>query len=283
MTDVQAAMGMAAMGETMARESLQTLAIPATASYAEIVAMLARSQARQVAMLFALHASSPLAQPALLDALRIRCQEMGKTILVIGGDERLRACAVSVGLTAATTLEDWRAAQSNIWTWDTSWNTALSPDQGAHTTHATGAPGSRRATSASADRQRAPLRLVEQDTERDQGTASDQRNLYDPWSADPPAYVSELVAEMTAMRHRQQGANPLAADQLHNQPAYYRTPITDPFTDSTEREALNNEIERYEAAITHKIRVTSAPALAVASQPSQPSHTSQPSQPGGTL
>lgn len=113
--------------------------------------------------------------------------------------------------------------------------------------------------------QRAPLRLVERDLET---TGNSRYEFSDPWDADPPAYVSELLTEM-----RQRQGLAYGQSQPHC-PPHYSAPTTDPFTDSTEREALIREIERYEATITDKIRITSAPVLASAPQ-------SHPSQPGG--
>jgi len=274
----------------MMRKSLLTLAIPPTASYAEIVALLMRAQAPQVALLFPLHCPSPLAQAPLLDALRARSHQMGKSLLIIGGDEQLRACAVSVGLVAATTLDDWRAARSGAWAWDSGRHEALSAEYTTHpasfpqpATQPTGAH--RSATTSAVPTQRTPLRLVERNPE---GASSDPYGLYDstdPWNADPPAYVSELLTEM---RQRQQ-AYSQDQSQNHGQPysapahavapytvapyavaPYAVAPAIDPFTDSAEREALTREIERYEAAITDKIRITSAPVLTPTSHPSQP-------------
>src|SRR5215470_7063315 len=67
---------------------------------------LRRVRARQVTLVFPLSRRPAIATASAMQALASFCKQLGKEIAVVGGDELLRALAVTVGFVGATSLED---------------------------------------------------------------------------------------------------------------------------------------------------------------------------------
>jgi len=67
---------------------------------------LRRVRARQVTLVFPLNRRPAIATASAMQALASFCNQLGKEIAVVGGDELLRALAVTVGFVGATSLED---------------------------------------------------------------------------------------------------------------------------------------------------------------------------------
>src|SRR5579862_7651986 len=84
--------------------------LKADASVARAGAAVVLAPARHVALVFPAGAPVGIAHPAALDMLADRARAAHKRVTIIGGDAHLRACAVTAGLAAATTLEEWRGA-----------------------------------------------------------------------------------------------------------------------------------------------------------------------------
>jgi hypothetical protein len=76
-------------------------------SYATISATLTLSGGRRVALVVPTGERACLDDDGVLSALHRRCQLLGKRVVIIGGDARLRALAVAAGFEAATSLDDW--------------------------------------------------------------------------------------------------------------------------------------------------------------------------------
>ncbi len=82
----------------------------ATASETTIHAALERTRAHTVALAFPLGQPSPLASERVLNDLYQFCESLGKTVVIFGGDEHLRAAAVAAGFTTATSADEWEEA-----------------------------------------------------------------------------------------------------------------------------------------------------------------------------
>ncbi len=73
-----------------------------------IVAAIGRTRARSIAVIFPSTPSPELAEREALPALRAHADRLGKHVVVVGGDETLRARAVAAGFPVATSLEEWQ-------------------------------------------------------------------------------------------------------------------------------------------------------------------------------
>ncbi|HET8907557.1 MAG TPA: hypothetical protein VFN11_11395, partial [Ktedonobacterales bacterium] len=76
-------------------------------SYATVSAALTLSGGCRVALVVPTGERTCLDDDGVLSALHRRCQLLGKRVVIIGGDARLRALAVAAGFEAATSLDDW--------------------------------------------------------------------------------------------------------------------------------------------------------------------------------
>ena len=73
-----------------------------------IAAAIGRTRARSIAVIFPSTPSAELAEQEALPALRAHADRLGKHVVVVGGDETLRARAVAAGFPVATSLEEWQ-------------------------------------------------------------------------------------------------------------------------------------------------------------------------------
>jgi hypothetical protein len=128
-------------------------------SYATISATLTLSGGRRVALVVPTGERACLDDDGVLSALHRRCQLLGKRVVIIGGDARLRALAVAAGFEAATSLDDWGETAPELYAPRTR-------------RRATGAPR---------------LRLVS--TQEFQRVTSGE---HDAWVSEPPEFVVEL-------------------------------------------------------------------------------------------
>jgi FAD/FMN-containing dehydrogenase len=79
------------------------------ATFRAIAAAIGRTRARSIAVIFPSTPSAELAEgDEALPALRAYADRLGKQVVVIGGDEALRARAVAAGFPVATSLEEWQ-------------------------------------------------------------------------------------------------------------------------------------------------------------------------------
>lgn len=74
-----------------------------------ISAAIGRTRTRSVAVIFPPAPAPELAKQEALPALRAYADRLGKQVVVVGGDETLRARAVAAGFPVATSLEEWQA------------------------------------------------------------------------------------------------------------------------------------------------------------------------------
>lgn len=89
------------------------LRFKADAPIARISAALARTPARRVALVFPLGMPVTIADVAVLATLAARAQSARKSVTIVGGDAHLRACAVTAGFAASTSLDEWRTAKDD--------------------------------------------------------------------------------------------------------------------------------------------------------------------------
>jgi hypothetical protein len=85
----------------------QILHIRAEAALPAIETAIQRARARRLALSFPFGRTSAVANWELLTALTERCRSLGIDVVIIGGDETLRANAVAAGFAVATTLDEW--------------------------------------------------------------------------------------------------------------------------------------------------------------------------------
>lgn len=202
-----------------------------------IRAALARTSAREIALVFTLGAACALADPAELGALREHCDAAGVRVVIIGGDKTLRARAVTAGFAAATTLEEW----------DTSSHKAVRP-----AARSWGPRSGKRGTGAPPP---AAVHMMGTEQPCDE---EDTGDLYEPGGGDPPSYVAELVAADEALspprRHVEVPTVPLRRSRTTRK-------LADSLRDLVrEREALERAHEAYEEQITETIRTSAAMA-----------------------
>lgn len=92
------------------------LQLRADTSFAAIQTALGRIRRRDIALIFPYGASVALVREAectALHSLQRFCEALGKDVVIIGGDEALRAAAVASGFAAATSLDAWKGASGS--------------------------------------------------------------------------------------------------------------------------------------------------------------------------
>jgi hypothetical protein len=196
-------------------------------------AVLDRTQAEDVALAFPSGERCTLAREGELEALYQHCQALSKRVVIIGGDEMLRAYAVAAGFAAATSVEEWetakhRAVRPPARTWKLG-------------VRLTGAPAPRPPE----------LQLV---PGRDE-PARDSADLYDVIGEDPPHYLAALVAHDGALsspgRHASVPTIPLARARTTRR-------LSETVRDQREAEALERAHQEYEEKLTEAIRSSAA-------------------------
>lgn len=201
-----------------------------------ILAALRHTREEEVALVFPIGTSTALANG--LETLYERCRAHGKYVVVIGGDEVLRASAVAAGFAAATTLAEWEADHRRAPRFPhLSWK----PRRGKVT----------------APLPEPSIFLVwsHLSAERE----DDPDDLYEIIGDDPPDYVADLVAadEELSPPHRHAGITtvPLPRDRRTHRLAERRR-------DAVEAAAVERAHLDYEEHLTRTIRVTGVPMLA---------------------
>lgn len=85
---------------------VRVLTVKPETPLAAVEAALARSRAPRIALSFPARQAARLADEQSLHALAATCDRLGKEVLIVGGDDTLRALAVAAGFAVATTLDD---------------------------------------------------------------------------------------------------------------------------------------------------------------------------------
>lgn len=196
------------------------LHLSAEASLPEIQGAIAHARASRLGLAFPLGAHPMVADLDTLQHLYQYCAAIGKDVVIFGGDELLRAGAVTSGFFVATTLADWS-------------DEALEQPE-AFAAHDEGVWDV------------APLRLLT--------ATADSESDADEWDTfaedEFPQYVQELLAaDGTYGDPREQTQ---AIGWQYRERFYRRHPIS-------EAELMRVADEYYEDAITMTIRVTGAP------------------------
>lgn len=85
---------------------MRVLTVRPDAPLAAVESALARVRDSRVALSFPAHPPASLADERALRLLAALCGGLGKDVLIVGGDDHLRALAVAAGFAVATTLAD---------------------------------------------------------------------------------------------------------------------------------------------------------------------------------
>jgi hypothetical protein len=224
----------------MGTDMLYTVQLRPDSSREEAQAALARTASDEVGLVFPLGARCTLASSADLEALYAFSETLRKCVIIIGGDETLRACAVTAGFPAATSVAEWETSKYKA----------------VRSTHRLTWPGHRNRGAEAAEL--APLRMVSADA----GRGEDREDLYDPADADPPTYVVDLMADDQAMSMERTAAVPTI-------PMRSRTTrrLSETLQARAEARALEQAHHVYEDRVTSAIRASAGPALSQYSDP----------------
>lgn len=90
------------------------LRVPSEVTLAALQSALAGVRARQVAVVVPPGRPSRLGSAETMRDLQSYAAGLGKDLVVIGGDEHLRAVAVAAGFAAATSLDEWEETQPQL-------------------------------------------------------------------------------------------------------------------------------------------------------------------------
>jgi hypothetical protein len=202
---------------------LNILRLQASASLASVQQALARTKAPQIALQFPLGLPAAIAKSTLLNSLHAFCEQLGREVAIIGGDETLRAVAVAAGFVAATSVEEWAAASRAL--------AAREAEPQPHKRRRTGAP---------------PLQpqiaLIGDDLTRD---AVGHHEF--GWEHELPAYVMRLVEGEGSYT---------GPHEIPDLPGRSGARVTRPLPALDDDERLRAVSERYEEDITATIRDT---------------------------
>ncbi len=92
------------------------LRLHANTSATAIQEALACVRRRDIALIFPYGTPAALTSDVDVDALHtlhVYCETLGKDVVIIGGDEDLRAAAVAAGFASATSLDAWKGASGS--------------------------------------------------------------------------------------------------------------------------------------------------------------------------
>ena len=199
---------------------------------AEVCRALARAPESDVAVILPLGVAAALTAGDELRQLADYCAAQGKRIVLIGGDEALRARAVAEGFAAATSLQEW----------ETSKHRAVHPARGLF--------GVRRAriTRVLPD---LPLLPDLRPAAAPPASREDSGELYAIGGGDPPAYVADIAAEDGTLadpdRHEQVPTIPLRRSRRAER-------LEAAQRERQEAEALARTSQQYEDQVTSAIR-----------------------------
>jgi hypothetical protein len=199
-----------------------------------IQAALARAPADEVALTFPLGVACAFADAAELEALWAHCQALGMRVVVIGGDQALRAHAVAAGFAAATSVDEWETVKHRA---VRRHRRSLGPQLQKRPEEEPAA---------------VDIRVV-----RGGGTIAEEGagDLYDLVGEDPPGYVADLVASDETLapveRQSQIPTIPLQRGRITRRLEELRR-------EAAAAEALDRAQQEYEDQITRTIRTTSA-------------------------
>jgi hypothetical protein len=223
----------------------------AGARAAEVRRALARAPEDDVAVILPLGVPAALAGGEELAQLAGYCLAQGKRIVLIGGDETLRARAVAEGFAAATSVDEWETSEHRA----------------IHSVRRLLGMRRGRVTRELPDLPRLPdLRPAGAAP----AGAEDSGELYAIGGGDPPEYVTDIVTEDGTLtdpdRHAQVPTIPLhSSRRTHRLEAARR--------ERQEAEAITRTSQQYEEQVTSAIRSGAGAGYAPPTTPSgwQPS------------
>lgn len=214
-----------------------TIQLEATASDEAVRAAVARAPRGEVALVFPWGQRCALGEAGQLEALYEACAGQDVQLVIVGGDQQLRAQAVAAGFAAATSLEEWETSKHR-------------------------AVRGRRESTRQREREReqagwgAPeMRLVAIVPAED-AAEQDGQDLYTLDGEDPPDYVADLVAqergEEDDERHATVPTVPLQRGRATRV-------LSETLRDRREAEALERAHQLFEERLTETIRQSGSP------------------------
>ena len=218
----------------MGTDMLYTVQLRPHTSREEAQTALARAASDEVGLVFPLGTRCVLASFDDLEALHAFTVSLRKRAIIIGGDETLRACAVTAGFAAATSVAEW----------ETSKHKAVRPR------HRLTWPG-RRDTDGEVG-EPAPLRRVLAAIHGGEG----RDDLYGPVGEDPPTYVADLMADdqdALMQRHAAVPTIPMRSRVTRR--------LAETLQVQAEARALEQAHHAYEERVTSTIRASAGPAF----------------------
>jgi hypothetical protein len=229
--------------------------VRAGARAAELRRALAHAPESDVAVILPLGEPAALATGDELSRLAEYCQAEGKRVVLIGGDQALRARAVAEGFAAATSVEEWETGKHHA----------------VHPVRRLLGMRRGRVTRELPDLPQLPdLRPASAPPAQ----VGDSGELYAIGGGDPPEYVSDIVAEDGALadpdRHAQVPTIPLRRSRRTQR-------LDEALRERQEAEALARASQQYEEQVTSAIRAGAGAEYAPPTTPAgwQPSPASE--------
>lgn len=215
-----------------------TIHLEATANGEQARAAVARAPQGEVALVFPKGQRCALCDAHQLDALYQACAEWGILLVIVGGDQQLRAHAVTAGFAAATSLEEWetskhRAIRAQR---ETSLSRRLDRGQREH-----------------AGWTEPAVRVVAAARRGTQDEAG--QDLYSLDGEDPPAYVANLLAREDPWPLERYTEMPTVPLQ-RGRPTRI---LSETLRDQQEAEMLERMHQLFEERLTETIRRTTGP------------------------
>jgi hypothetical protein len=206
---------------------VHAIRLEARARGAHVRKTLSRMSEREVALILPLGEPAALADPDELRALHEYCQAGKILVVIVGGDESLRAHAVAAGFAVATSLQDWESDK-----------------------HAAARPGRnllglRRAKPTKKLAEEQSVRLVHT------ASAEERNDVYALDGDDPPRYVAELVADDETLTAPQRLTG---IPTIPLVPTRRQRRIAEAQRERAEADAIHQALQRYEEQITQTIR-----------------------------
>jgi hypothetical protein len=218
----------------MGTDMLYTVQLRPDTSREEAQTALARVASDEVGLVFPLGTRCVLASPDDLEALHAFTESLRKRAIIVGGDETLRACAVTAGFAAATSVAEWETSKHNT----------------VRPRHRLTWPG-RRDTDGEVG-EAAPLRRVLAAMHG----GEDREDLYGPVGEDPPTYVADLMADEQDALMQRHAAVPTIP---------MRSRVTRRLAETLQAQAEARAMEQahhaYEERVTATIRASAGPAF----------------------
>jgi hypothetical protein len=229
-----------------------TIHLEATANGETVRAVVARAPQGELALIFPWGRRCALSDGHQLEALYDLCAARGVLLVIVGGDQQLRAHAVAAGFAAATSIEEWETSKHR-------------------------AIRARREPVASRRHGRDdmgwtnPAMRVVAARRRE---ADEREDLYTLDGEDPPAYIADLLARERLTQLEDHANVPTIPLQHGLQRGRPTRVLNETIRDWEEAEALERMHQLFEERLTETIRRTTGPLTLPEDESGQGGHQS---------